>query len=115
MLHLFDAIHELTLFFFNEPATTEIYTRIAQYEMAFKMQASVPGLLDFTDEPKHILDAYGPQVREAGTFARHCLLARRLLERGTRFVQLMHSGWDQHGNLYTQLEGQCLDTDQPSA
>ena len=93
----------------------EIDTRISQYEMAFKMQASVPDLLDFSNEPKHILEMYGPDVLLKGSFANNCLIARRLLERGTRFVQLMHAGWDQHANLFTQLEKQCEDTDQPSA
>ena len=93
----------------------EIETRIAQYEMAYRMQASVPELVDFSDEPRHVLDRYGPDVTTKGTFASNCLIARRLLERGTRFVQLMHAGWDQHGNLFTQLEQQCRDTDAPSA
>ena len=93
----------------------EIDTRIAQYEMAFRMQASVPELIDFSDEPRHVLDRYGPDVHVKGSFASNCLIARRLLERGTRFVQLMHAGWDQHGNLYTQLQTQCRDTDGPSA
>ena len=93
----------------------EIDTRIAQYEMAYRMQASVPELVDFSDEPKHVLDRYGPDVHTKGSFAYNCLIARRLLERGTRFVQLMHAGWDQHGNLYTQLEEQCRDTDAPTA
>ncbi len=93
----------------------EIDTRIAQYEMAYRMQASVPELVDFSDEPKHVLDRYGPDVHVKGTFAYNCLIARRLLERGTRFVQLMHAGWDQHQNLFTQLEQQCRDTDAPSA
>lgn len=97
---------------FGDP---EIETRIAQYEMAFKMQTSVPELTDISKEPRSILDMYGPDVEKKGTYAHNCLLARRLLERGTRFVQLMHSGWDQHGNLDTQLELQCRDTDQPSA
>lgn len=113
--NLLDGIQELNAQHLADYGDPETETRIAQYEMAFKMQASVPGLLDFKDEPKHVIDAYGPDVRTPGTFARHCLIARRLLERGTRFVQLMHSGWDQHGNLYTQLEQQCKDTDQPSA
>ena len=112
---LLDGIQELNRQHLADYGDPETDTRISQYEMAFQMQASVPGLLDFTDEPKHILDLYGPQVHEPGSFARNCLLARRLIERGTRFVQLMHSGWDQHGNLYTQLEQQCKDTDQPSA
>ncbi|MFM8379246.1 MAG: DUF1501 domain-containing protein, partial [Planctomycetia bacterium] len=93
----------------------EIDTRIAQYEMAYRMQASVPELVDFSDEPQHVLDRYGPDVKTKGTFAYNCLIARRLLERGTRFVQLMHSGWDQHQNLFSQLEQQCNDTDAPSA
>jgi hypothetical protein len=93
----------------------EIDTRIAQYEMAYRMQASVPDLLDFSNEPKHVLARYGPDVLTKGTYANNCLIARRLLERGSRFVQLMHSGWDQHGNLFTQLEQQCRDTDAPSA
>jgi hypothetical protein len=93
----------------------EIDTRITQYEMAYRMQASVPDLLDFSKEPKHVIERYGPDALTKGTFANNCLIARRLLERGTRFVQLMHSGWDQHGNLHTQLEEQCKDTDAPSA
>jgi len=93
----------------------EIDTRIAQYEMAYRMQASVPDLVDFSDEPQHVLDRYGPDVRTKGSYAFNCLVARRLLERGTRFVQLMHAGWDQHQNLFTQLEVQCRDTDAPSA
>ncbi len=97
---------------FGDP---EIETRIAQYELAFRMQTSVPDLLDISREPAGVLDAYGPDVRREGSYARNCLLARRLLERGVRFVQLMHSGWDQHSNLSTQLEVQCRDTDQPSA
>jgi len=93
----------------------EIDTRIAQYEMAFRMQESVPELVDFSDEPKHVLDRYGPDVFIKGSYASNCLVARRLLERGTRFVQLMHAGWDQHGNLFTQLAEQCRDTEGPSA
>jgi hypothetical protein len=112
---LLDGIQELNRQHLTEYGDPEIDTRIAQYEMAFQMQSSVPGLLDFRDEPKHVLDSYGPQVHEPGTFARHCLIARRLVERGTRFVQLMHSGWDQHSNLFSHFETQCKDTDQPSA
>jgi hypothetical protein len=93
----------------------EIETRITQYEMAYRMQTSVPELLDVSKEPKHILEMYGSDVERKGSFARNCLLARRLIERGVRFVQLMHAGWDQHGNLDTQLQQQCIDTDQPSA
>ncbi|MBI1374749.1 MAG: DUF1501 domain-containing protein [Phycisphaera sp.] len=93
----------------------EIATRISQYEMAYKMQASVPDLTDFSDEPQHILDMYGPDVKRQGSYAYNCLMARRLAERGVRFVQLMHAGWDQHRNLNTQLKIQCEDTDAPSA
>jgi hypothetical protein len=93
----------------------EIDTRIAQYEMAYRMQSSVPELVDVSAEPQHVLDRYGPDVRVKGTFASNCLIARRLLERGTRFVQLMHAGWDQHSNLHTQLAEQCRDTDAPTA
>jgi len=84
--------------------------------MAFRMQASVPDLLDFRNEPKAVLEMYGPDVLTPGTFANNCLIARRLAERGVRFTQLMHAGWDQHNNLTTgQLAAQCQDTDQPSA
>lgn len=93
----------------------EIETRIAQYEMAFRMQASVPDLIDFSDESDHVLRRYGPDVHRQGSYAFNALIARRLLERGTRFVQVMHSGWDQHTNLFSQLEVQCRDTDGPSA
>jgi len=93
----------------------EIDTRIAQYEMAYRMQSSVPDLVDFSDEPQHVLDRYGPDVKTKGTFAYNCLVARRLLERGTRFVQLMHAGWDQHSNLFSKLAEMCGDTDAPTA
>ena len=93
----------------------EIETRIAQYEMAYRMQTSVPDLTDLSSEPRHVLDMYGPDVAKPGTYASNCLLARRLVERGVRFVQLMHAGWDQHNNLSYQLANQCRDTDQPSA
>ncbi|MBS1701934.1 MAG: DUF1501 domain-containing protein [Armatimonadetes bacterium] len=99
----------------EEYGDPEIETRISQYELAFRMQTSVPELTDISKEPKHVLEMYGPDVEKKGTYAHNCLLARRLLERGVRFVQLMHSGWDQHTNLDTQLELQCRDTDQPSA
>jgi hypothetical protein len=93
----------------------EIATRIAQYELAFRMQASVPELTDTSKEPKEVLDLYGPDVHKPGTFASNCLLARRLAERDVRFVQLFHMGWDQHSNLPGQIRGQCEDTDQASA
>jgi len=100
---------------FEEFGDSEITTRIAQYEMSYKMQASVPELTDFSDEPKHVLEMYGPDVNRKGSFAYNCLMARRLAERGVRFVQLMHAGWDQHRNLNSQLKIQCEDTDAPSA
>lgn len=93
----------------------EINTRISQYEMAFRMQASVPDLLDISKEPKSILEMYGPEVTKPGTFAYNCLLARRLAERGVRFTQLFHMGWDHHDGLPKAIKGQCYDTDQPSA
>ncbi len=93
----------------------EIDTRIAQYEMAFRMQSSVPELVDFSRETAATIERYGSDALVKGSFANNCLVARRLLERGVRFVQLMHSGWDQHGNLYTQLEAQCKDTEGPAA
>lgn len=93
----------------------EIATRIAQYELAFRMQASVPDLTDISKEPQSILDMYGPDVKRPGSYAANCLLARRLSERGVRFVQLFHMGWDHHGGLPNAMRGQCMDTDQPSA
>jgi hypothetical protein len=93
----------------------EISTRITQYEMAYRMQASVPELTDISNEPAHILDMYGPDVARQGSYAYNCLMARRLAERGCKFIQLMHAGWDQHRNLNTQLKIQCDDTDAPSA
>lgn len=112
---LLDNIAQMNQAHLTDYGDPEIETRISQYEMAFRMQTSVPDLIDFKSEPKHVLKRYGPDVQKRGTFANNCLTARRLLERGTRFVQLMHSGWDQHSNLFTQLEQQCVDTDAPSA
>ncbi len=93
----------------------EIQTRIEQYELAFRMQSSVPDLMDFKDEPQAVLDSYGPDVYKPGTYARNCLLARRLAERDVRFIQLFHMGWDQHDNLPDHMSKQCRDTDQPTA
>ena len=89
----------------------EILTRISQYEMAFRMQTSVPELADLSQEPKHILDLYGPEVLIPGTFANCSILARRMAERGVRFIQLLHRDWDQHFNLTTDLPNQCRDVD----
>jgi arylsulfatase A-like enzyme len=93
----------------------EVDTRIAQYELAFRMQMSVPELLDISDEPASVLDMYGPDVKRKGSFAYNCLLARRLAERGVRFSQLFHMGWDHHFNLPNAVKGQAKDVDQPSA
>ena len=112
MLDDLGALNQLKLHEFNDP---EIATRIAQYELAYRMQASVPGLTDTSDETARTFEMYGPESRKPGTFAANCLLARRLCERGVRFVQLFHRGWDQHVHLPRQIEGQCRDTDQPSA
>jgi Protein of unknown function (DUF1501) len=99
----------------EETGDPEISTRIAQYEMAYKMQSSVPELTDLSKEPASVIDQYGPEARKPGTFAANCLLARRLAERGVRFIQLFHRGWDQHNHLPQQISGQARDTDQPSA
>jgi len=90
----------------------DIAARTAQYEMAFRMQASVPEIIDFSDEPKHVLESYGPDVHRHGSYAFNCLLARRLSERGVRFVQCFHMGWDHHGGLPNAIKGQVKDTDQ---
>jgi hypothetical protein len=100
---------------FDQFGDPEIETRIAQYEMAFRMQTSVPDLLDLSKEPPHIFDLYGPDARKPGTYASNCLLARRLLERDVRFIQLYHRGWDQHNDLPRDLALQCKGTDQASA
>ncbi len=97
---------------FGDPETQ---TRISQYEMAFRMQMSVPDLLDTSKEPKHVLESYGPEVSTPGTYAANCLLARRLAERDVRCVQLFHMGWDHHAGLPAALKGQCSDTDKPTA
>jgi hypothetical protein len=93
----------------------EIETRIAQYEMAYRMQTSVPELMDLSKEPQHVLDMYGPEVRKPGSYAASCLLARRLAERGVRFTQIYKRGWDQHSDLPRDLELQTRAVDQPSA
>jgi Protein of unknown function (DUF1501) len=98
-----------------ESGDPEIASRIAQYELAFRMQTSVPDLIDMTKEKQSTLDLYGPDVKKPGSFAANCLLARRLVERGVRFVQLYHRGWDQHNNLPDNMPLQCRDVDQPQA
>lgn len=98
-----------------ESGDPEIDARIAQYEMAYRMQTSVPDLVDLKDEPKHVLDLYGKDAMRKGSFAHNCLIARRLSERGVPFVQLFHRGWDQHGSLPSKIRQQCEDVDQPAA
>ena len=110
---MLDALGKLNQRGFENFGDPEIQTRIAQYEMAFRMQTSVPELTDISREPREILDLYGPEVRKPGTFAASALLARRLVERGVRTVQLLHRGWDQHGNLPDDIRLQCADIDQP--
>jgi hypothetical protein len=113
---MLDGVGELNRLAHEAIGDPEINTRIAQYEMAYRMQTSVPELMDLTEEPKHILDLYGLDAQGGGNmYARNCLLARRLVERGVRFIQLYHRGWDQHNNLPNQIRVQCKDTDQASA
>lgn len=110
-----DDLGQLNQLKLDEYKDPEIATRIAQYEMAFRMQASVPELADLSKEPESTFELYGPESRKPGTYAANCILARRLAERGVRFIQLFHRGWDQHGSLPKQIRWQCEDTDQPSA
>jgi hypothetical protein len=112
---ILDDLARLNQMRLDETGDPEIQTRIAQYELAYRMQSAVPELTDLSTEPRHVLDLYGPDVSRPGTYAANCLLARRLAERGVRFIQLFHRGWDQHTNLPRQIAGQCHDTDQPSA
>jgi hypothetical protein len=109
-----DTIRELNQMRLDEVGDPEIATRIHSFEMAFRMQSSAPELMDISREPKHILDMYGAQPGKP-SFANNCLLARRLIERGVRFVELFHEAWDQHGNLVNDLKKNCRNTDQASA
>jgi uncharacterized protein (DUF1501 family) len=102
-------LNQMQLGAFGDP---EIAARIEQYEMAYRLQSSVPDLMDLSKEPQEVFELYGPDARKAGTFAANCLLARRLAERGVRFIQIFHRGWDQHGNLAGDLPLQCQDVDQ---
>jgi Protein of unknown function (DUF1501) len=110
-----EELTELNQIKLKETGDPETGTRIAQYEMAARMQTSVPDLMDISKEPAKVVDSYGPNARRPGTFAANCLLARRLAQRGVRFIQLYHMGWDQHVDLPAQIARQCADTDQPSA
>jgi hypothetical protein len=108
-----DAINRLNQFALERWGDPETQTRIAQYEMAYRMQASVPELVDLSQEPQKVLEMYGPDVHKPGTFAHTVLLARRLVERGVRFVQIYHNNWDHHSNVAGRMPDQCRDVDQP--
>ena len=112
---MLDGIEKLNRMWFDAYGDPEIETRIAQYEMAYRMQSSVPSLMDLSNEPDHVFELYGPDSRRPGTYAANCLLARRLAERDVRFIQLYHRGWDQHGDLPRDIALQCKGVDQASA
>lgn len=112
---MLDRLRELHEFSESSEADQEVAGRIAQYEMAYRMQTSVPEVVDVSGEPKHVFDLYGPDAATPGTFAANCLLARRMAERGVKFIQLYHQGWDHHGGLPGGIRAQCQKTDQPAA
>lgn len=112
---MLDAVAKLNQLKHTEYGDPEIETRISQYEMAYRMQTSVPDLMDLSKEPDSVFEMYGPESRKPGTYAANCLLARRLAERNVRFIQLYHRGWDQHNDLPRDLALQCGGTDQPTA
>jgi len=111
---MLDGLSKLNQMQYETTGDAETNARISQYEMAFRMQTSVPDLTDFSQEPKHVLDMYGPDVNKPGTFAASCLLARRMAERDVQCIQIFHRGWDQHGNLPNDIRNQCRDIDQPT-
>jgi len=110
-----DGLRSLQELQYDALGDPEINARISQYEMAYRMQTSVPEIMDTSGEPEHIYDMYGADSKKPGTYAANCLLARRLAEKGVKFIQLYHQGWDQHGNLPTAIKTQCKETDQASA
>jgi hypothetical protein len=110
-----DALKEINEIKLRDYGDPEIATRISQYEMAFRMQTSVPELTDISKEPEHVINLYGEDAKKPGTYAYNCLLARRLAERGVRFIQLYHRDWDHHGKLPEGMPKRCLETDQASA
>ena len=112
---LLDRLKDLHAHQFQGTPDSEIQSRIDHYEMAFKMQSSIPEVSDLSKEPQHVLESYGPDVRTPGSFAANCLQARRLAERGVRFIQLYHQDWDHHGGLPSGLPGLCKETDRPAA
>lgn len=113
--HMLDDISKLNHMQLDQFGDPEIAARITQYEMAYKLQTSVPELMDVSKEPDEVFELYGKEAKEPGTFAANCLLARRLVERGVRFIQIFHRGWDQHSNLTGDLPTQCKDVDQACA
>jgi hypothetical protein len=112
---MLDSLAQLNKMWFDAYGDPEIETRITQYEMAYRMQTSVPDLMDLSKEPDSVFEMYGPDSRKPGTYAANCLLARRLAERNVRFIQLYHRGWDQHNDLPRDIALQAKGTDQPSA
>ncbi|NQZ60329.1 MAG: DUF1501 domain-containing protein, partial [Lentisphaeraceae bacterium] len=112
---MLDTLGKMNQKHYGEIGDPEIQTTIAQQELAFRMQASVPELTDISKESKQTMEMYGPEVHKQGSFARNCLLARRMAERGVRFIQLFHRGWDHHNTLPKKISGQCYDVDQPAA
>lgn len=112
---MLDALRQLHDIQLSQSPDPEIETRIAQYELGFRMQDAIPEAVDVSQEPKSVIESYGPDATKPGTYAYNCVLARRLVERGVQFVQLYHQGWDQHGNLPKGIRNQCRETDQPSA
>jgi uncharacterized protein (DUF1501 family) len=112
MLDYLKSLNEVQFDTYGDP---EISARIAQYEMAFRMQTSVPEATDISKEPDWVYDMYGEESRDPGTYAANCLLARKLIEKDVKFVQLYHQGWDQHGNLPGGIKNQCQKTDQATA
>ncbi len=112
---MLDALHELHDAQLAEHSSPEVETRIAQHELSFRMQSAIPEATDLSTEPDHVFDLYGPDSRTPGSYASNCILARRLAERGVRFIQLFHQDWDHHGGLPTSLPKECQQTDQASA
>jgi hypothetical protein len=112
---LLDRLGDLQAHAAERLGDADVDARIAQYEMSYRMQASVPGVMDVSGETEATFDLYGPDARKPGSFAANCLLARRLAERGVKFVQLYHQGWDQHDNLPRGIQRQCRETDQACA
>jgi hypothetical protein len=112
---MLDGLSELNQMRYQQTNDPEIETRIRQYEMAYRMQSSVPELTDLSGEPESVFDLYGPDSRRSGSYAANCILARRLAERGVRFIQLFHPDWDHHSRLPSWCVARCRDTDQPTA